>query len=140
MAQIIYSASPHQERSDKGSLVDHGCNGRIFGNGTRGITTSNRTVEVQGINNHRMTDVHIVIAGAVTKTQRGEVIIIMHQYVHSPTAKTIHSSAQMEAYRADVNDKSTKIPGGAQHIQTLDGYAIPLNIRAALPYMKIRPF
>jgi hypothetical protein len=87
-----------------------------------------------------MTDIQLVQAGAVTKTQKGDVIIIMNQYAHSPTAKTIHSSAQMEAYKADVNDKSTKVPGGLQRIKTLDGYVIPLNIRAALPYMQIRPF
>jgi hypothetical protein len=85
-------------------------------------------VEVQGIDNHRMTNIQIVTAGAVTKTQRGDVILIMHQYAHSPTAKTIHSLAQMEAYKADVNDKSTKVPGGQQRIKTLDGHIIPLNI------------
>jgi hypothetical protein len=136
--QIIYSASPHRQ-SDKGSLVDRGCNGGICANDTRVISASNRTVEVQGINNHRMSDVRIVTAGAVTKTQRGEVLLIMLQYAHSPTSKTIHSSAQMEAYIADVNDKSTKVPGGLQRIKTLEGFIIPLNIRAALPYMTIRP-
>jgi hypothetical protein len=113
-AQIVYSVSPHR-RTDKGSLVDQGCNGSICGNDTRIINASDRTVEVQGIDNHRMTDhVRIVTAGAVTKTQRGEVILIMRQYAHSPTSKTIHSSAQMESYKADVNDKSTKVPGGLQ--------------------------
>jgi hypothetical protein len=68
-----------------------------------------------------MTDVRIVTAGAATRTQRGDVILIMHQYAHSPTAETIHSSAQMEAYKADVNDKSLKVPGGLQRIKTLDG-------------------
>jgi hypothetical protein len=76
-----------------------------------------------------MIDISILQAGAVTKTQRGELIIIMNQYAHSPTARTIHSSAaQMESCKADVNDKSTKIPGGMQRIKTLDDYA-------ALPYM-----
>jgi hypothetical protein len=87
-----------------------------------------------------MTDIRIVQDGAVTKTQKGDVIIIMNQYAHSLTARTIHSSAQLEAYKADVNDKSIKIPGRLQRIKTLDGYLILLNIRAALPYMKIRPF
>jgi hypothetical protein len=40
----------------------------------------------------------------------------------------------MEAYKADVNDKATNIPGGLQRIKTLDGFVTPLNIRAALPY------
>jgi hypothetical protein len=79
-------------------------------------------------------------ARPVTKTQRGEVLLIMHQYAHSPTSKTIHVYAQMEAYKADVNDKSTKVPGGLQHIKTLEGFVIPLNIRAALPYTAIRPY
>jgi hypothetical protein len=110
---IIYSASLHR-RSKKGSLVDRGCNGGIYGNNTRAISAFDRTLDVQGVDNHRMTDIRVVQAGAVTKTQKGDVIIIMNQYANSRTARIIHSSAQLEAYKADVNDKSIKIPGGLE--------------------------
>ena len=39
-----------------------------------------------------------------------------------------------------MNDKSIKIPGGLQRIKTIDGYVIPLNIKAGLPYMTMRPY
>ena len=80
-----------------------------------------------------MVDIHIVTAGAVTRTQRGDVILIMNQYAYIENGRTIHSCAQMEIFQSDVNDKSLKIPGGKQCITTLDGYCIPLNIKFDLP-------
>jgi hypothetical protein len=53
---------------------------------------------------------------------------------------TIHSSAQLEWYQNDVNDRSLKVPGGLQHITTLDGYVHPLNIVSGLPYVTMRPY
>jgi hypothetical protein len=38
-----------------------------------------------------------------------------------------------------VDDKSIKV-GGKQHIKTLDGYVIPLDIKSGLPYVKMRPY
>lgn len=63
----------------------------------------------------------------------------MHQYAYTGKGKSIHSCAQLEAHKQTVHDKSTKV-GGKQHIETLDGYIIPLNIRSGLPYMTIRPY
>jgi hypothetical protein len=40
----------------------------------------------------------------------------------------------------DVNDKSILVPGGLQHIQTLDGYIIPLSIQDGLTRLDIRPY
>ena len=40
----------------------------------------------------------------------------------------------------DVNDRSIKVHGGLQRILTLDGYVIPINIVAGLPYMSLRPY
>jgi hypothetical protein len=42
---------------------------------------------------------------------------------------------QIENHGNDVNDKSLKVKGGKQCIITLDGYAIPLQIRGGLAYM-----
>ena len=38
-----------------------------------------------------------------------------------------------------VHDKAIKV-GGKQHIETLDGYIIPLNISSGLPYITICPY
>ena len=63
----------------------------------------------------------------------------MHQYAYTGKGKSIHSCAQLEAHKQVVHDKSIKV-GEKQHIETLDGYVIPLNIRSGLPYMTIRPY
>jgi len=65
-------------------------------------------------------------------TQCGEVIAILHQYAYTGVGISIHSPAQLDWYKNDVNDKSIKV-GGLQCITTLEGYVIPLNIVQGLP-------
>ena len=124
----------------RGALVDRGANGGICGDDVRVISKTTRNVDVQGIDNHQIVNIPIVTAGAVAITQRGPVIIIMNQYAHIGHGKTIHSSGQLEMFGNDVNDKSIRVKGGKQCIQTQDGYCIPLNIIAGLPYMSLRPY
>ena len=124
----------------RGALVDRGANGGLAGDDVRIISKSLRTVNVQGIDNHQCTNIPIVTAGAVTRSQHGPVIIIMNQYAYIAGGKTIHSSGQMEAFKNDVNDKSIKVSGGTQCITTPDDHAFPLNIKSGLPYMNIRPY
>jgi hypothetical protein len=38
-----------------------------------------------------------------------------------------------------MNAKSTLVPGGEQHIQTLDGYMLPLVIKDGITHLDIRP-
>ena len=102
--------------------------------------TNPRLVDVSGIGSHQVTDLPIVTVGGVVPSQRGDVIAIMHQYAYLGEGKTIHSSGQLEMYKNDVNDKSLKVPGGLQRIQTQDGYVHPLNIRNGLPYIPMRPY
>jgi len=52
----------------------------------------------------------------------------MHQYAYLGKGKIIHSSGQIVYYKNAVDDKSSKV-GGKQHIVTLDGYIILLNIQ-----------
>jgi hypothetical protein len=40
----------------------------------------------------------------------------------------------------NVNDNSIHLPGGLQHIQTLDGYIIPLCVKDGLARLSIRPY
>ena len=86
-----------------------------------------------------MNNIPIVTAGGVTKTQRGEIILILNQYVYVGKGTSIHSSPQIEACSNKVDDKAIKV-GGKQVIKTNDGYSLPLNIKNALPRMKLRPY
>jgi hypothetical protein len=132
-----WASSHHQVRT--GALVDRGANGGIAGDDVWIINRTGQQVDVQGIDNHQIVDIPIVTAGAVIKTQRGEVIIIVHQYAYTGKGKRIHSSGQLEWYKQEVDDKSIKV-GGKQRIKTLDGYVIPLDIKNGLPYVKMRPY
>ena len=136
--KVVYKTLAHRSFRT-GALVDRGANGGIAGEDVRIIEKTGRQVDVQGIDNHQINDISIVTAGAVIPTQKGEVIAIMHQYAHVAKGKTIHSSGQLEWYKNEVNDKSVKV-GGLQHIQTIDGYVIPINIKSGLPYISMRPF
>jgi hypothetical protein len=66
----------------------------------------------------------------------------MHQYAYTGKGKTIHSCGQLEWYKNDANNKSIKVPGSLQSIETNDGgYAtIPINIKVSLPYVQIQPY
>jgi hypothetical protein len=121
------------------SLCDRGANGGVAGSEMRVIATTDRLVNLTGIDNHEITDLKIVTAGAVAKTTEGPIIVIAHQYAHVPTSRSIHSPAQLEHYKNDVHDKSSKI-GGLQLIKTLDGHILPMSIRNGLVCIDMHPF
>ena len=124
------------------SLVDRGANGGICGDDVRIIDSGSnqRTVNIQGIDNHTILNVPIVSAGGVVMTQHGLVIVIMHQYASVGKGTSIHSAGQLKHFGNDVNDKSVKVEGGTQRILTLDGYILPLDIKNGLPYLRMRPY
>ena len=136
---IRYNVSNH-EASKQGSLVDQGANGGLAGDDVWIVLTSKRAVYVSGIDGHCVNNLPILTAGGVVTSQRGPVIVILHQYAYMGKGKSIHSSGQLEHHRNDVNDKSMKVNGGMQRIVTNDGYVFPLNIKNGLPYLKIRPY
>jgi hypothetical protein len=121
-------------------LVDHGANGGVAGEDVHVIFKALRSVDIQGLANHQVSNIPIVTAGGVVKSQLGDVIAIMHQYAYIGRGCTIHSSAQLEWYQNDVNDCSVKLPGGLQRITTLGGYVHPLNIVSGLPYVTMHPY
>jgi hypothetical protein len=137
--EITYNVSKINQ-SNKGALIDRGANGGIAGSDVRIISKSDRAVNITGIDDHEMKNIPIGTVGAVVKSQRGEVIAIMHQYAIVGCGKSIHSSVQLEDYKNDVNDRSMKIKGGLQCIMTLDGYLHPINIVDGLPYTPMRPY
>ena len=80
ITNVTYVLSQTQQQKC-GALIDRGANGGIAGNDTCILNTHpTRKVDIQGIDNHQLPDIPIVTAGAVVNTQRGEVILVMHQY------------------------------------------------------------
>ena len=138
-----YHVSEHQQ-THTSSLVDRGANGGIAGNDVRLIpslsSSPHRSVNIMGIDNHQLTDVPLVSVGGTCSSHVGPVILIFHQYAHYGKGKSIHSPVQLEAFHNEVNDKSSKLPGGGQFIKTNDGYTFPLDICSGLPYLPLRPF
>lgn len=93
--------------TNKGALIDHGANGGLAGADVQITgTIPNRFVDVQGVDNHQLPNIPIVTAEGVVQTQRGPVILIMHQCAHLPHGKTTHSSAQLESHGVIVDDKA----------------------------------
>jgi hypothetical protein len=93
--KITYQASSASSQQ-RGALIDRGSNGGVAGDDVRVICIDHhRTVDVEGIDNHQITNIRIVTAGALVDTNRGPVILIMNQYAHAGKGKTIHSSGQM---------------------------------------------
>jgi hypothetical protein len=121
-SSVIYSVSRSAHASTEGdALVDGSTNGGIAGNEMRIIKKydNGRTVDIEGIDRHRMCRIPLGAAGAVVRTQRGPAIAIVHNYALISTGKTIHSVGQMEAFNHRVYDKSTRV-GGKQSIHTFD--------------------
>ena len=97
------------------------------------IERGERYATVNGIDGHTVQDLPICTVAAQVKSNKGPIILIMHQYAYLGKGKTIHSSGQIEYYKNAVDDKTSNV-GGKQCIVTLDG-VIPLNIRNGLAYI-----
>ena len=100
---------------------------------------SDKKIDLSGIDDHTVRDLPLVTAGAVVRKDRGDVLLLMHQYAYMRDGKTIHSCGQMEWYKVKVQDKTMHATGEIPHVVTLEGYEIPLTIRGGFPYMNMRP-
>ena len=100
----------------------------------RVIHTTPRKINIVGIDDHELTGLNVVTAAALLDTQKGPIIGIFHEYAHLGKGKSIHASGQMEWFNCQVDERS-KIVGGAQLIETSEGYVIPLSIESGLVYM-----
>ena len=104
-----YHVSTHK-RQKHVSLVDRGPNSGITGNDVRRISTcSDKTLNIMGIDNHKLTLIPLITSGGVLQSHLGPVILIFHQYAHYGKGKSIHSPVQLEAFNNNVNDKSIKV-------------------------------
>ena len=81
--------------TNKGSLVDRSANGEFCDTVVRLIEKTGRSVDIQSIDNHQITDVHIFISGVVFHNQRGPGIVIIHQYAYIVHEKISHLSGQL---------------------------------------------
>ena len=87
-----------------------------------------------------MSMILIRTVGGVINTQKGPIIAIMHQYILLGKGASIHSPAQMEWYKSDINDKSIHVPEGLQRLKTLEGYIIPLTIKDGLARLDLHSY
>ena len=76
----------------------------------------------------------MVTAAALFDTQQGPVIGIFHEYAHVGMGRSIHAAGQMEWINCKVDDRSKDV-GGAQRIESPDGYVFPPSIESGLVYM-----
>ena len=68
-ASCVYSVSRRETSTHKqGALVDRGANGGLAGSDVRALCTTDRQVDVQGIDNHQLTNTLIVTAAGVVDT------------------------------------------------------------------------
>jgi hypothetical protein len=138
-ATILYIMSAALQSTKHGLLMDRGANGSVTGIDACIILFTLHSVDIQGLDNHQVTNISIMMAGGIAMSQCGPVIVILNQYAGIGCGHTIHSLSQLEAYGNDVNDRSVKVQSGLQRITTLDGYVFPINIFSGLPYVNMRP-
>ena len=115
-------------------LIDRGANGGLAGADMRVIHTTPRKINIVGIDDHELTGLNVVTAATLLDTQKGPMIGVFHEYAHVGKGRSIHAAGQMEWFNCKVDDRSQHV-GGAQSIQTSEGYVIPLSIEYGLVYM-----
>ena len=116
-------------------LIDRGANGGLAGADMRVIHTIPRKINIVGIGDHELTGLNVVTAATLLDTQKGPIIGVVHEYAHLGKGKSIHAAGQLEWFNSKVDDRSQHV-GGAQSIQTPEGYVIPLFIEYGLVYMQ----
>ena len=134
---INFRVSAHSS-TKAATLVDRGANGGMAGSDVRLIETGERCADVSGINDHQISNLPISTVAGLVQTQHGPVVAIIHQVAYHGKGSTILSSGQMEAYKIKVDDRSVHV-GGKQHLETLEGYIIPIQCRNGLPYIEMQP-
>ena len=124
----------------RGALVDRGANGGIAGRDMSIVSKSDRTIDLTGLEDHTVGQLHIVHAACVMEAHNGPTIVHLPQQAHMPNGKSIWSALQLEANGCIVQDKAKTLNGGEQpYIQSPDGYKFPLRIRQGLAYAECRP-
>ena len=130
--------SNHQEKStpiketfllEQINLPTRQANGGLAGADMRVLQKTDRKINIMRIDDHKLTGLDVVTAAALFDTNKGPVIGIFHEYTHRGKGRSIHAAGQMEWFNCKVDDRS-KVVGGAQRIETPDGYVFPLSIES----------
>eukprot|EP00977_Amphora_coffeiformis_P026725 scaffold29404_cov100-Amphora_coffeaeformis.AAC.1 len=82
---VTYRISQADQRDTRGSLVDGGANGGMFGDDVRVLEfVEHATVDITGINNAEVNGLCIAQGAAVVETinNDGPIIVIMSQYAN----------------------------------------------------------
>jgi hypothetical protein len=85
------------------ALVDRDANGGIVGHDCRIIARTGKYTDLCDVDNHMVSNLELVTAGAVVVTQNRPIINIMNQCTRMADRKTICSSEQMEHCKIIVN-------------------------------------
>ena len=80
--RLKLSINARNLKRKEGGLVDRGANGGIAGRDTRVMHETTQTIDLSGVDDHTVRNLTIVTAGAVVKTQHGDVILRMNQYAY----------------------------------------------------------
>jgi Reverse transcriptase (RNA-dependent DNA polymerase) len=137
MALFQYHVGKHSVIQADKALVDRGANGGIVGDDMIVLEGNERFVDVSGLDGHKVSQLRIVTAQTLIQTHKGDAIATFHQMALLGKGHSILSCIQMEDYGAEINDRSSLLPGGKQRI-LMDGYQIPLDIVSGLPYLRCR--
>ena len=131
-ARSVMNQTQSKHSTSQRALVDRGANGGIAGPNMRLISWAEGTVDIHGIDNHRVSATRLGSFAAVIRTHLGDRVGVWNQMASMPFGKTILSPAQMEAYRVHVNEKSPRVTGRTPTLVTSDGYITPMEIREGL--------
>ena len=109
------------------TTVDSGANGCIGGKELRVISTTDRTVNVVGIDSHMLQSLPICTLAGVVDLPDGPIMCYFNQYAYHANGHTIHSKIQLMDYGNVVDDCPIKL-GGTQRIITSSGITMPLDV------------
>jgi hypothetical protein len=135
MTECYYRVGQHTISDMDYALVDCGANGGICGTDILVLEWSECFVDVVGLEGHKVSQLQIITAQALVFTHKRDAIATFHQMALHGKVKSILSCLQMEAYGADINDRSRLLPGGKQRI-LIDGYQLPLDFKSGLTYLR----
>ena len=91
-----------------------------------------RFIDVSGLAGPTVSKLRIVKAQSFISTHEADAIATFHQMALLGKGNSTLSCLQMEAFGADINDRSRLLPGGKQRI-VIDGYQLPLDFTNGLP-------
>ena len=94
-----------QGSQEWGALIDRGANGSIAGRDMKVIETTDRTIDLNGIDDHTVRNLKIVTAAGVTMSAQGPILLIAHQIADMTFgSRTILSAVQLEHFGCVVNE------------------------------------